>query len=1776
MYIKKTVSIVLSISFILTQATHAEAEYLSTLRPMASSPRTVIKTSSSGTVIDEIRTELSSKGPASTVFLSSALSSLTDMLSQPQQLLSAQVRADTQQLISEIRMLLRASQDGSFVTLGEGETLTGQDENVIGYADRLLLTSEEIEGFNKKGIFVYDIDKTLAKRDMALLEATIDTIEKLMENGHLVVIITGQPIDIQRDRIVTPIAPSLRRSLVVITNEGTVAHHFLPGGREYIVRNDFTEQFTFSEEEGRIMEGIIDRFMDDSGFEYAPGGEFEPREMAQAAFKLEAALETREAYARRLEGELWKEAESLEAAGKTTSLTNFRGWASGSSTISFLHKNANKRDAGLGFLKSQGLDMRRAVYHGDEFFPNGNDAYILGDPDIYIAVVGRYHDETIAGRERVLYISGGPHATTTFANDFMTCEERLSEEGADLDDIVAEVAARSINLEVIFSHSLKEMDPDTALDRLVGNWIPKSRIRDYWRRLLDQQPAAATAGDIERRINLKTLRDLLYVCRECRVGPAIVNALYRRTFGRTVTEDFEDIARFIDLRLFGDRPVDFKDSMKGNQEIRRLIRHFAELLTVILGDEVSGAFQKAVEILPGQDQTFRYSEDKLQTKKDTTLAQIDRVRDALKIFFEHDGVCSWLFAAFGNDLGSFHRFYNIEDLNKPALDVADEIPSEDISELQSGLVAVSGGGGARLLSEIMLKAKLHHLVLPLSATMPFVMVVPAEDDGGSTAVLLYIGKDVYRFELPAMGDSINAVSSLSRGELDEFGEPVSSHFYEAARTRFPLEGTDPLKDEFLQIAFDQIQGLISRNAEPKDWQRTISFLRSIYNILHNFDLINIEGQSFGNIMWLAAADKVAGIKGDGQQGTALRRLDEKQIVAVQRFMSRAFGLDNMIVIPSNLSPGTLYGLLDELVVDSEEGVKGIPNSLLHKPTAIGCGERKFVVREEMRDTVDEDESHTYLDYEIAEGEQLVISHNNKEVPLDNSSVRFNAQVKKERGEIFARFNIGSEQWGEWHKLRETAEVIGLPDEEMKAKAPSQMKWGARVRVVNQGDTNQVLRIYLDRVGAGTSLRFSDKGKITVKGRLVVKQTNITESYHLSKFIRAGFVGREKPRPNQFLLDAITNSKAGCVIGPGSVVTSLLPILLLPEVRSELRAMAERGLPVIFMLNPVKDNETAYFSISSLIEFIEVSCGEPVFGLERGGFITDMFVNDARKMPEHVSKLADLTKSRTTRLRPAERPRGEFWGGEEEIRSLQQQLGSGFAFHLDDLLTIIKKEVRGSAPEDGVGFEPALTGTLLERIILSRMRETAKQTPLYQEMLAVFNGNASSLDKAIEHARRIEGLWSEVEALKRIESLVKILRTRNRLTKEALRNLAPKVIVINFTRTIYEPKEPLSPELMSAIVAYLEAGGRIIITTGQPFEVVNKYLFEGENRIPERYRDSIYISASSGAEIRKGVSDLKHSTETIPQQAKDIIEDILSIYGVPFEGIMRDKIITDRGAFMALHLYDFTEMTDENVDVINAHVVRSKKLKTDDQRATYMIQKQIGGLSGTYDLRDTVIKHLKRRLSEEGIDVSVERVGVGTIDVSVISEVDIIKWLLTESGEFQDIEEEAFLFALTGEGITKISDSLSDALYMAIPERTPRSIFIRNAMIPQLSQSEGTTWNKESSRTLFIEAARGLRGETEAAGLSETENPLERVIARAQEAFDDLDGISAATEGVRRQFAQLMAECRKIIAEGRDSHPTDDGQKGTFQGQAGSTVPQDAKGSGMGAILKGLTLIDSSA
>jgi hypothetical protein len=1209
------------------------------------------------------------------------------------------------------------------------------------------------------------------------------------------------------------------------------------------------------------------------------------------------------------------------------------------------------------------------------------------------------------------------------------------------------------------------------LEYLTYNRLPEgSELRNLLNKALDSGISAKDKG-LTERVDMQKLTDFIHIARNYKVGPVFISSLYEQMFGNSLEKDFVLISKLIEDKLFENEPLDFSVAARENFLLRDLLIDYSDLFNVLLGSNTASNLARAVEKMTRQDQVWRYNKTERERVIKSARSEIERVKKTLGLFFDESGIFRWLLTAFGNNLSDFHKYVNIEDLTKPVLDITDEISEKDLIELVSGLVALSGGGGTKFLSTVMLEAKVHNFALPSSEKMPFIMIVPAEDDGGGTAMVCYIGEHQYYFKLPAMGDSMNAYAGLSSGERDELGESKFPYFYDIARERFPLEGIDPLMDEFSQIAFSVIQAIAyNKSTTSDDWKKAISFFRSMFKVMDKFDLIPAEGQSMGNLIWTASANELVKIAESKGNPSELKELTEDQIVAIQRFLAKTFGLDNMMVIPSNLSPGTIYGLLENFVIEIDGKMDLIDRKELTGQKVINIYEKQLIIREEIKDIIDEENGHTYVDYDLKDGEEIFISHRNKEIPLAGSAM-FRAHVKKENGQLSVRFNIGAESWGDWHILGDSAEVVGIPNDYIKDKAPDQLKWGARVCSVEGGS---VLRIYADRVGTGTTLLFSDGKKVMIKARIIAKQTNITENYHLSKIYKVGFIGKEKPKANPFILKALRNSKVGCVIGPGSPKTSILPILLLPEIREELRSMAKRGLPVIKVNNPYKDNESAYESISEGMEIEEESCGEPIYGLERGGFITDMIVNNVETMPDELRKLMAEPDSKKTQLRPAERPRGEFKLTLAEKIKLKKWLGEDFSIHKASIATVILKEVRGGTPEKGIGYDFRLFGKALENIITSRMSDQIKESLLYKDALAIFNGKEPELNKAVGYLRRVKGYWSEAEVLQKMRDL---FNTKGAMTKEVLEKLAPKLLVLNLSHSILEtdyirnPEKgvPFTKEMKEAMVSYIKSGGRIVITTGLDFSVIKKHIFEGENAIEEEFRDSIYFITLSGTELRKGENLLPRALDPIPQKARSIVNKVLKVYGLDLQG----GLFTDYNTFINLKLHAFTALSQNDVEELNAEIFGDTSLDLRAHERRIFSIEWTPGLVGTYDLREAVVEHIKRLFDEAGVNLTVEIQGRGSIDIGNLSDIHAFKDLTNITGNFDGIEQRDMLFIPSGGALSEISEAFPNAMYLTLPTQDPASIFINNSMIYQLSGERNPAWTMEECRTLFEMAAVAL-------------------------------------------------------------------------------------------------------
>ncbi|HUW23026.1 MAG TPA: 2-phospho-L-lactate transferase CofD family protein [bacterium] len=127
-----------------------------------------------------------------------------------------------------------------------------------------------------------------------------------------------------------------------------------------------------------------------------------------------------------------------------------------------------------------------------------------------------------------------------------------------------------------------------------------------------------------------------------------------------------------------------------------------------------------------------------------------------------------------------------------------------------------------------------------------------------------------------------------------------------------------------------------------------------------------------------------------------------------------------------------------------------------------------------------------------------------------------------------------------------------------------------------------LRVALDTKGMGTMVRVGGI-PVVIYGRLVIEQTNITESPNFSGIVELGFVDGARPKAIPGLVDLVLQTQSAANAGPGSVNTSILPAML-TEIILALVELRKR-IPIIFTYNIARDNETVDYTIGSTAKHI---------------------------------------------------------------------------------------------------------------------------------------------------------------------------------------------------------------------------------------------------------------------------------------------------------------------------------------------------------------------------------------------------------------------------------------------------------------------------------------------------------------------------------------------------------------------------------------------------------------
>ena len=109
------------------------------------------------------------------------------------------------------------------------------------------------------------------------------------------------------------------------------------------------------------------------------------------------------------------------------------------------------------------------------------------------------------------------------------------------------------------------------------------------------------------------------------------------------------------------------------------------------------------------------------------------------------------------------------------------------------------------------------------------------------------------------------------------------------------------------------------------------------------------------------------------------------------------------------------------------------------------------------------------------------------------------------------------------------------------------------------------------------------------GRRIKGESNITEAG--GKIVKIGCTP-ENPPALPKVLQAIEEADY-IIIGPGSLYTSVIPNLLVPEIAE---AIASRNIPSIYVCNIMtQPGETTGYSVADHIRAIDVACGQRLFG-----------------------------------------------------------------------------------------------------------------------------------------------------------------------------------------------------------------------------------------------------------------------------------------------------------------------------------------------------------------------------------------------------------------------------------------------------------------------------------------------------------------------------------------------------------------------------------------------------
>ncbi|MDZ4242050.1 MAG: 2-phospho-L-lactate transferase CofD family protein, partial [Candidatus Omnitrophota bacterium] len=601
-----------------------------------------------------------------------------------------------------------------------------------------------------------------------------------------------------------------------------------------------------------------------------------------------------------------------------------------------------------------------------------------------------------------------------------------------------------------------------------------------------------------------------------------------------------------------------------------------------------------------------------------------------------------------------------------------------------------------------------------------------------------------------------------------------------------------------------------------------------------------------------------------------------------------------------------------------------------------------------------------------------------------------------------------------------------------------------VRVMRGDETLEVVE--LDTRGAGKKITVDGKA-LVLKGRLVIEQTNVTDSLHYSKFERFGFINGKRPAASRAALRAIGNTKGILFTGPGSLHTSLLPVLMNQGVPEEL-SRKSREVPCCWVMNPMTDNETVGYSYEDVPAQVERLTGVPFAEMYSRAVVNDMARALGRMSPEERGRTQELMDE--LRLHAAELPellgrdagsfsklakfsRGQFAGNVAGFA--EGMRGAGVSVLMEPLLSLTRREVRaggkGQKTEESLGYPAERLTEVFETLIY----ESIRQGVAWQALKGDRNLSDSTI---LGRVYTIQQMWPELSMKEAVDYLYEIenspvilefglpVLTREDLPKSV------KMVVSNFAYTFAYPDAEYRFTVPESVIRSLEEflmtrrQMKLVVVSGLSLREMKEAFLQ---RLRKDVLRQIYVITESGAEIYR----FNHQGEAEPLiSLAPVTMDIEQT--VKAERII-DAVIADLGLGRGL--------TDSlGKKVAEPPKVRPRAKSFVIELAEWMIHpssKYLDTARQYGDIRKAVIKQLNARFAQEDLPLQAVPAGLGAVNVigktdgSLKQKALVVLLKSEEMQRFmaeQQVKQEEIL--LLGRGLTG---------FYGVQQQVSRSVFI---------------------------------------------------------------------------------------------------------------------------------------